>query len=384
MYARTVYARTVYARTEYATDALSTQRPDLSVVIPSYNHATFLARAVSSVLNQEWADNKQPELELIVVDDGSTDNSLQILAGIKDRRLRVIAQENQGAHAAINRGLREARGDILAILNSDDEYHPQRLQKALAGLSPVTAGKVRPDAVRTLPGLVASYIELIDADNRSLGIKHGYRDQVPWNLEIPERSFRALADDAPGNLANALLTENYLGTSSNFVFTRAVYQAVGEFRPLRYMHDWDFALRLSRIAPISLLAEPLLRYRMHSQNTIRQDQAAMVFELCWILAVHLPIALENSTGTEFVDRLLHSIYTYKCERVLSVMLALGLQTDESKALALLNPDDSERAVYIEHIQRQLSKADVIDANALSTWQFLLSRARRRWRALKTR
>ncbi len=352
--------------------------PDISVVIPSYNHALFLARAVNSVLGQEWATTYQPELELIVVDDGSTDESLQILGGIADvvrddRRLRVIAQENQGAHAAINRGLREARGDVLAILNSDDEYHPQRLQKALAELSSANH-----------PGLVASYIEIIDAENRSLGIKHGYLDQVPWNLEMPERSFRAFAGSAAGNLANALLTENYLGTSSNFVFTRAGYRAIGEFRPLRYMHDWDFALRLSRRAPISLLPEPLLRYRMHAQNTIRQDQAAMVFELCWILAIHLPIALGNSTDTEFVDRLLHSIYTYQCERVLSVMLAQGLQADESKALALLNPDDSERAVYIEHIQRRLSKADVVDANVLTTWQFLLSRARRRWRALKTR
>jgi len=357
--------------------------PDISVVIPSYNHAPFLARAVNSVLEQEWAASNQPELELIVVDDGSTDESLEILGGIQDRRLQVIAQNNQGAHAAINRGLREARGDVLAILNSDDEYHPQRLQKALAELSSAT-DEVRTDKVRTHPGLVASYIELIDAENRSLGIKHGYLDQVPWNLERPERSFRAFADSTAGNLANALLTENYLGTSSNFVFTRAGYQAVGEFRPLRYMHDWDFALRAAGIAPISLLPEPLLRYRMHAQNTIRHDQAAMVFELCWILAVHIPVALGNSTETEFLDRLLHSIYTYQCERVLSVMLAQGLQADDSKALALLKPDNFERAVYIKFIQQSLSKVAVVDANALTTRQFLISRARRRWETLKAR
>ncbi len=103
-------------------------------------------------------------------------------------------------------------------------------------------------------------------------------------LEKPERSFRAGND-----LAEALLTENYLGTSSNFVFSRGCYQEVGEFRPLRYMHDWDFALRLARVAPLCLLPEPLLRYRVHPQNTIRQDQPAMIFELCWILAVHYPV-----------------------------------------------------------------------------------------------
>lgn len=347
----------------------------VSVIIPSYNHAQYLARAVHSVLNQEW-ETPTPELELIVVDDGSQDESLHILAGIRDSRLRVIAQENQGAHAAINRGLNEAKGDILAILNSDDEYHPQRLQKALAALQAASNGHPQEHL-----GLVASYIELIDAENRTLGIKHGYQDQAPWNLEIPERSFR-LGND----LNAALLTENYLGTSSNFIFTRAADKAIGEFRPLRYMHDWDFALRLARLAPVSLLPEPLLRYRFHPQNTIRQDQAAMVFELCWILAVHLPGAAGPGQTYEsiFLDRLLHSIYTYESDRVLVVMLAQGLHVDTTKALALLEPQHPERRVYLEAIQRQLNRPEIVDANAITTRKFLLNRIRRRWKDLKAR
>jgi glycosyltransferase involved in cell wall biosynthesis len=99
--------------------------PEFSVVIPSYNHASYLAEAVNSVLNQSLSD-----LELIVVDDGSTDQSLVVLSGFKDPRLRIFQQDNQGAHAAINRGLREACGKYLAILNSDDVYHPQRLERA--------------------------------------------------------------------------------------------------------------------------------------------------------------------------------------------------------------------------------------------------------------
>jgi glycosyltransferase involved in cell wall biosynthesis len=351
--------------------------PIVSVIIPSYNHAAYLARAVQSVLTQECGagNAKGSGLELIVVDDGSQDESLVILAGINDRRLRVIAQENQGAHAAINRGLREAKGETLAILNSDDEYHPQRLQKILFEIQ--TAAH---------PGLVATYIELIDAENHSLGVKHGYQDQVPWILESPERSYRAGNDRAAGSLAAALLTENYLGSSSNFVFTRACYQAVGEFRPLHYMHDWDFALRAARVTPLSLLPEPLLRYRMHAQNTIRQDQAAMVFELCWILAVHLPNAFApgHAPEVEFLERMLNSIYTYGCDRILNVLLAQSLYMDIPRALALLDPGHPERAVYMEHIQQQLAKANGIDANSLTTRQFLLSRIRRRWDALKVR
>jgi glycosyltransferase involved in cell wall biosynthesis len=357
---------------------MTEQDLSISVVIPSYNHAPYLVRAVHSVLNQELhaptASINSAELELIVVDDGSQDESLQILAGIRDSRLRVIAQENRGAHAAINRGLREASGNILAILNSDDEYHPQRLKKTLAAIQAASN-----DHPQDHLGLAASYIELIDAENRTLGIKHGYLDQVPWNLDVPERSFRAGND-----LSAALLTENYLGSTSNFVFSRAGYQAAGDFLPLRYMHDWDFALRLAHIAPITLLPEPLLRYRIHPQNTIRQDQAAMVFELCWILAVHLPTAvlIEQPAQEKFLDQLLHSIYTYQCDRVLSVMLAQGLHADASRALALLEPLNPERTVYLEYIQRQLSKPEVVDANTITTPRFLLSRLHRRWNALR--
>ncbi|NCT22276.1 cell wall biosynthesis glycosyltransferase, partial [bacterium] len=91
----------------------------------------------------------------------------------------------------------------------------------------------------------------------------------PWLLEVPERSFRAGSD-----LHKALLTENYWSTTSNFVFPRRWFEAVGEFRPLRYAHDWDFALRMASVARMVLLPEVLMRYRVHAANTIREDRAA--------------------------------------------------------------------------------------------------------------
>jgi glycosyltransferase involved in cell wall biosynthesis len=233
--------------------------PEISVVIPSYNHAAYIAEAVNSVLFQTLSD-----LELIVVDDGSTDASLDVLAKFSDPRFRIITQSNQGAHAAINRGLHAASGEYLAILNSDDAYHPQRLEKTVGALK-----------ANSQLGLVGSYIQIVDSQGKALGIKHGYQDCPPWSLEFAERSFRA-----GDNLRATLLTENYLATTSNFVFSRAWHERVGEFRPLRYTHDWDFALRLTRIAQLKLLAEPLVRYRIHAANTIRENRAAMVFEIC--------------------------------------------------------------------------------------------------------
>ena len=307
---------------------------EISVIIPSYNHAKYISGAVNSVLQQTWKD-----LELIVIDDGSQDNSLEILHQFSDPRVRILSQENQGAHATINRGLREATGRYLAILNSDDQFHPQRLEKCF------NVFDEHPDT-----GLLGSFLEIINQNGEIVGTKHGYLDCNPWLLDNPSHSFRA-----GKNLPLALLTENYLSTTSNFFFTRASFESIGEFNPLRYTHDWDFALRISKEHPIRLLEEPLVRYRIHPGNTIRENQAAMIFEICWILAVHLP-KYSNSQNFKSeqldvrIDQLLHSIYTYNCDRVLNVMLLLRLHDNSAEARLLLDPANPERQRFISYIQ----------------------------------
>jgi glycosyltransferase involved in cell wall biosynthesis len=319
----------------------------VSVIIPSYNHAAYISEAVSSVLSQSLT-----HLELIVVDDGSQDETLEILAGFSDKRLLVYRQSNQGAHAAINRGLHMATGNYLAILNSDDAYHPQRLEKLV--------GLLENDPSIVLAG---SHIQLIDQRGRPLGVKHGYLDCEPWLLENPQRSFRAGTD-----LRAALLTENYFATTSNLVFSRGWFEQAGDFRPLRFTHDWDYALRLAGLGELALLPEPLLRYRLHPTNTIRQDQATMLFEICWILAVHLPNYDLVSSASHLppletrIDQLLNSIYTAQCERVLSVMLLQGLHDHLDQALRLLVPDDPVRAAYLRYIQQRLHQGTQASSN----------------------
>jgi len=317
--------------------------PEISVIIPSFNHASFIGNAVQSVFSQSCND-----FELIVVEDGSTDNSLEVLSGFSDPRLIVLTQPNQGAHAAINRGLSTATGEFLAILNSDDLYYPLRLEKMLEVLK-----------ADQQVGLAGSYIDIIDRDGKSLGSKHGYADSSPWLLEAPERSFRAGND-----LHKALLTENYWSTTSNFVFSKRWFEAVGEFRPLRYAHDWDFALRMARVARMVLLPEVLMHYRVHATNTIREDRAAMIFEICWCLGMHLPEHLADRDVVDIfsapiVDELLHSIYTFGMERVLSVMLLQRLAENQPEALELLAPDHPVRATYMAYIQRELAKTQAI-------------------------
>lgn len=323
--------------------------PRFSVIIPSYNHAAYIGEAIRSVLSQT-----EPDLELILVDDGSTDDSLNGISHFSDPRLKLFTQTNQGAHAAINRGMREASGEYLAILNSDDAYHPDRLKQTSAIL----------DADPQV-GFVGSYIEIIDSVGRSLGVKHGFNDCPPWLLEFPERSFRGGTD-----LKSALLTENYWSTTSNFVYRREAYEQIGDYRPLRYTHDWDYALRLARSARMVLLPEPLIRYRIHPTNTIRENQAAMIFEICWILAVHLPdhVTGQDTPGEiklhQRLDQLLHSIYVFNMDRVLSVMLLQRLSDNLDQALALLDPANNARQVYLDFIQTHLTGQD--DSNNKAT------------------
>jgi glycosyltransferase involved in cell wall biosynthesis len=97
--------------------------PLISVVIPLYNKEMYIKRAVNSVLSQ-----KIQKFELIIVDDGSTDKSVEIIKNITDKRIRVIQQQNSGVSAARNKGIKEANADLIAFLDADDEWLPNFLE----------------------------------------------------------------------------------------------------------------------------------------------------------------------------------------------------------------------------------------------------------------
>ncbi|QDV19773.1 Hyaluronan synthase [Gimesia panareensis] len=240
--------------------------PLVSVVIPSYNHEKYIESAISSVLNQTYKN-----LELIVIDDGSQDRSLELIRQFKDPRLQVHAQENAGAHATINRGLEMAQGDFLTVLNSDDLYEPERLEICLKRFAD------NPDL-----GLVSSWINVIGSEGNLLGVKQGWENMQPWDLGDPDRSFRKT-----GSFSLNLLSSNYVATTSNMLWTRAVYQAVGGMRDLRFVHDWDYLLRVASQFPCEQVEQPLMRYRIHDSNTIHSNYDWMMFEICWVITANL-------------------------------------------------------------------------------------------------
>jgi len=252
----------------------------VSVVIPSYNHERYIRQAVESVLFQSHSD-----LELIVVDDGSSDRSLDYLRGVRDSRFRLVEQANAGAHNAINRGLAMAKGDYLAILNSDDIFYPDRLAVCLHRL-------------RAGVDLVATWLEVINHKGKVLGVKEGWQNMLPWPI-TPLHGQLTVLDAFTINL----LQTNFVSTTSNMVFSRRLYESIGGMANLRFVHDWDFLLRAVCDFRCELIEMPLLQYRIHATNTISSNRAWMLFEICWVYAVHTSAVMSRllrvATDAEF-------------------------------------------------------------------------------------
>lgn len=231
--------------------------PQVSVIIPSYNHAAFLEDCIRSVQTQTLA-----RWELIIIDDGSTDDSRNIIQAFADRdaRIRYVFQENSGAAHAINRGLGMARAEYLSILNSDDRYHPRRLE---------TLWNICND--RNIRFLTTG-VQLINANGDPVPAGH------PWLVQY----VRILQSVRENGLLRGLFFGNYTVSTSNFFFHRSAWALLGEIPPLRFNHDWAYAARalFSLGAAYDFLAdEKLLDYRLHGSNTINSNPVRARLEL---------------------------------------------------------------------------------------------------------
>jgi len=226
--------------------------PLISVVIPAYNHERFVGEAVESVLNQTCSD-----LELIVVDDGSTDRTGEIVKGYDDRRLRYYHQQNQDAYNTINRGISLAVGTYISILNSDDVYETSRLETLLKVIGET-------NSVCTF----SDVIPISDDGDHYLDPNFGWNQ---WHKK--NRDFYFSCKD----IYTAFLKGNFMVTTSNLFMTAAAAKTVGPFCSLRYLHDYDFIFRMMGTFPGQVhYADTLqlLRYRIHSGNTL--GEAAIV------------------------------------------------------------------------------------------------------------
>ncbi len=220
--------------------------PLVSVVIPAYNHERFIGAAVESVLQQTCAD-----LELIVIDDGSRDRTGEVVQGYTDARLSYYYQENQDAFNTINRGLGLVRGEYVAILNSDDIFALNRLERLLL--------------CREQTGAECIFSDVLPISDTG----EVFSDPAfGWNIwHQKNRAFYRQC----GDLYTAFLKGNFMVTTSNLFMTARAVRAVGDFCSLRYLHDYDYIFRMMQAHPGRvhyLEDEKLLHYRIHSGNTL--------------------------------------------------------------------------------------------------------------------
>lgn len=200
------------------------EEPLVSIVIPTYNRADTLPRSIASVLTQDYLN-----FELIVVDDGSTDRTDEVLARIDDHRLRVVRQKNRGVSAARNRGIVEARGDWIAFLDSDDEWLAGKLRKQMNLIAHAGSDV----------GLVYGGVEVVRDDGS----------------EIVSPRHR-------GWIFKDLLFHNFVTApcSTGIVKAEALQLTGGFDEGMPAIEDYDIAVRLARFFRIECIGEPLARY----------------------------------------------------------------------------------------------------------------------------
>ncbi|MCW5970266.1 MAG: glycosyltransferase [Blastocatellales bacterium] len=204
----------------------------VSVIIPTYNQASFLGEAIESALMQTL-----PPREVIVIDDGSSDGTARVLAGFEGR-IRAMRQANRGVAAARNAGARTATGDALAFLDSDDRWLPEKLERQAARLE-----------AETDLGLVHAGFEEIDADGAVLNAHLDGREG--WVAED------MLLFDGPV----------ILGGGSGVMIPRRVFQEAGGFdERLSTSADWDLYYRIAAGYRIGFIDRVLLQYRRHGAN----------------------------------------------------------------------------------------------------------------------
>jgi hypothetical protein len=215
--------------------------PLVSVVIPAYNSAHFLKGSIPSVLAQSWVD-----FELIVVDDGSTDDTVACVESFRDERIRLVSQANRGLAGARNSGIRAARGSYLAFLDADDLWHPDKLARHVAHL-------------RSRPAVGVSYSAsaLIDDQGHDLHLM-----QRPRLLGVTARD--VLLRNPVGNGSAPVIRRQTLDDIAFVAPTGAPDESWYFDERFRQSEDIECWLRIALTTSWAFegLAEPLTRYRV--------------------------------------------------------------------------------------------------------------------------
>ncbi|EEF62373.1 glycosyltransferase family 2 protein [Pedosphaera parvula] len=214
----------------------------VSAIIPTYNRARTIGSTLESVLSQTWK-----ELEVIVVDDGSTDDTAAVVAGYGDR-VRLIRQRNQGPSVARNTGIKASKGEIVSFLDSDDSWLPEKTARQV-NLMQRTAG---------------FGVECCVCNARMV-----YATQTINSFDVAD--LRPESPEGVWTNPAQVLMDRFLFFNQVVAVRRELLERTGYFREdLRIMEDYDMAMRLSLSGPWGYIAEPLVIWQGGAENSLSQ------------------------------------------------------------------------------------------------------------------
>ncbi|MBU1105381.1 MAG: glycosyltransferase [Candidatus Riflebacteria bacterium] len=246
----------------------------VSVIIPCYNHEKYISQAVDSVLNQSYKN-----IELIVVDDGSKDESPHIIEALSIKHgFTFINQENIGICKTLNKAIRRSKGEYVAILASDDYWHLEKVEKQVKCL-------------KQNPNSQFSFTQAIEFDDSNNA-----------------RHIRVFpAKPLSGKVLNKVFLRQHVPAGS-ILFSRKLYDKIAGFDENLKEEDWDFVIRCASETEFSVVKEPLFYYRSHSANIMKTRNRSEIFRqkalilsknyhlvrpLRWLVAILIHFVYDN-------------------------------------------------------------------------------------------
>ncbi len=263
----------------------------ISVVIPTYNRANLIERSIRSVLNQTYKN-----LEVIVVDDGSTDNTEEVVRSIQDERIIYYKQENGGAGMARNTGVSLAGADYVAFHDSDDVFRPEKLEKQMAYM------EAHPEY-----SMVYCNYEHHSTEGVSNIVPRGFNPIGP--LE--------------GDMFFTILINNTIGAPT-MLFKKACFEEVGGFdTSLRCLEDWEFALRFAECFYIGFLDEVLMD-AYQQQGGVSSNGKAFFEVRCRMIGTYKNLLWEHKLFDAVVEDLFNLAKSHNCVEYVKGILAREL------------------------------------------------------------
>lgn len=263
----------------------------VSVIIPTYNRATTIERSVRSVVNQTYNN-----IEIIIVDDGSVDNTEDIIKSINDPRVTYYKQENMGCSAARNNGVKYAKYDIIAFHDSDDEWMPDKLEKQMGywdqhpeyDVIYCQYRYIRPDGL--------------------MGI-------IPSNNDLTQLE---------GDIFNYLLYRNTVGAPTVLMKKELFFEVGGFSLELMSLEDWELAIRIAENHMFGFVNEPLMNVYVQ-ENSVSSRIAESFLTKCKIIAKYYEYLQNNNMLNDIISNLFEDAKRYGILEQAKQMLIVCIQ-----------------------------------------------------------